>query len=113
MVASSTEARETVMQHYMDILGKRVRDRVSGFKGLAVSVAFDLYGCVQVTINPGIGKDGKPGEQFWFDHNRLEVTDHKRVMPLPGFEPPAAAAAGAGRKRTTVGPAEKPASAKP
>jgi hypothetical protein len=34
------------MKEYLDILGFKVRDMVTGFVGVAGSVCFDLYGCV-------------------------------------------------------------------
>lgn len=87
---------------HLDILGKRVKDKVTGFSGVATSCAFDLYGCVQVIINPGLGGDGKLGDQTWFDIARLEVLDHTPVMIRPDFIEGDSAE---GRK----GPAEKPA----
>lgn len=80
----------------LGILGSKVRDRVTSFAGVATSVSFDLYGCVQVVIQPGLDKDGKPQDGHWYDFSRLEVTEPERVMvapPFAGFD---------------VGPAEKP-----
>lgn len=48
------------MKKYLDILGHKVSDKVTGFNGVAVSVSFDLYGCIQVVVNPGLSSDGKP-----------------------------------------------------
>ena len=56
------------MQKYLAILGHRVVDRVTGFKGVAVTVSFD--GCIQVIVNPGLQTDGKLGDSNWFDFNR-------------------------------------------
>lgn len=74
------------MQKYLDILGHRVVDRVTGFKGVAVSVSFDLYGCIQVIVNPGLQSDGKLGESNWFDFNRLKVETEFPVMQSPDYE---------------------------
>lgn len=73
------------MQEYMKILGCKVRDLVSGFQGIASTVAFDLYGCVQVVVTPEVNKDGKPEDGRWFDHKRLKVLNAKSVLPLPSF----------------------------
>lgn len=73
------------MKKHLDILGYPVKDKVTGFKGVAVSVSFDLYGCVQVLINPGIDDAGKTKDQIWFDINRLEITSPKRVMEPVAF----------------------------
>lgn len=67
----------------LDILGRHVRDRVSGATGIATCVTFDLYGCVQVAIHQGLDNDGKVREQFWFDIQRLEVLAKPRVMEPP------------------------------
>ena len=68
----------------LDVLGKKVADKVTGLKGVATSVSFDLYGCVQVLVNPGVGTDGKLGDVYWFDMSRLEISD-QRVMLPPKF----------------------------
>jgi hypothetical protein len=88
---------------HLDLLGMRVRDRVTGYTGVVASISFDLYGCVQAIVNPGLDKDGKPMDSGWFDVGRLEVADPTPVMDRPSFDwTPEAIASG--RK----GPAEKP-----
>jgi hypothetical protein len=75
------------MKEYMKILGLNVRDVVTGFEGVATSISFDLYGCVQVVVSPpGIDKDGKPFIGHWFDHKRLVILGYKPVMEVPSFE---------------------------
>lgn len=69
----------------IDLLGYRMKDKITGQVGVATSVCFDLYGCIQVTIHPGLGADGKALEQFWFDVARLDKVDDQRVMELPAF----------------------------
>jgi hypothetical protein len=94
-----------ILQHF-DILGRRVRDRITGLSGVAVSLSFDLYGCIQVVVHPGLDGDGKPRDQNWFDINRLEAVDPAAppVMERPRFEwTPEAVSAG------EHGPADKPA----
>lgn len=73
-----------LIQESLALLGQSMKDRVTGFKGMVSSVSFDAYGCVQVILSPPVGKDGKPGEGFWFDVKRL-VKDGKRVMDAPNF----------------------------
>ena len=88
-----------VLEH-IEILGLEVKDKVTGFKGVATSISFDLYGCIQVVVNPGMDKDGKLGDQHWFDKNRL-VLDGYRIMPVPDYV--------TGRfAEGDSGPAEKP-----
>jgi len=73
------------IQKHLDLLGHRVQDRVTGYEGVATSVCFDLYGCIQVVINPGLTPDGKLGEQCWFDVNRILVLEQELVMERPDF----------------------------
>jgi len=92
----------TSVQRHIQMLGMRVRDRVTGLEGVVTSVSFDLYGCVQTIVNPGRGTDGKPMELVWFDIARLEIIDSQTVMPPPNFESGPVA-------EGLKGPAEKPA----
>lgn len=74
-----------LIRKHLEWLGKRVRDRVTGLEGVVSSVGFDLYGCVQAIVNPGIDKDGKLRESHWFDLNRLEELSGP-VMSVPNFD---------------------------
>lgn len=75
------------MKKYLEILGHEVEDVVTGISGIATTVGFDLYGCVQVIVTPKVNKENKDGEQkqYWFDHKRLKITRANRVMPAPNF----------------------------
>jgi hypothetical protein len=96
------------LRQHLDLLGMRVEDRVTGFKGVVTSISFDLYGCIQAVVNPGVTPDGKPGDSHWFDINRLAVEGSRPVMIPPEFDwTPAAVASGA------KGPAEHPPLCKP
>ena len=72
------------MKEGMQLLGLKVREVVTGFSGVVTSVSFDLYGCVQALVSPGV-KDGKLGDQVWFDVKRLMVSDLEPVMAVPDF----------------------------
>jgi hypothetical protein len=67
------------------LLGCTVRDRVTGFSGVATSVSFDLYGCIQVVVSPPRGADGSYVDSRWFDLSRLETVSTERAMPVPDF----------------------------
>lgn len=74
-----------IKQHF-DKLGFLVRDKITGITGIAVSVAFDLYGCINILVNPGRDDAGKLQEQYWFDVSRLDVVrSHERVMSPPDY----------------------------
>lgn len=80
--------RETPMSKvhkHLNLLGHRVRDRVTGLDGVVTSISFDLYGCIQAVIHPGLQPDGKVAEQNWFDVNRLLVISTDPVMTPPDF----------------------------
>ncbi len=91
-----------VLKH-LGMLGLKVEDRVTGFKGVVSSVGFDLYGCINAVINPGVDGEGKPRDSHWFDINRLRVVSDTPVMERPAFDwTPEAVSSG------EKGPAEKP-----
>lgn len=90
-----------LIKKHLEMLGKQVKDRVTGFTGIATTISFDLYGCVQVVVNPGMNKDKKLGECHWFDIGRLEVLSKTAVMDVPNFDYGIVAE---GKK----GPSEKP-----
>ena len=73
------------MQQYMRFLGENVRDKLTGIKGTATSISFDLYGCVQVIIKQRADKDGKVPESFWHDVKRLEILPGEHIIPVPNF----------------------------
>lgn len=74
------------VKKHMGLLGLRIRDKVTGYEGVVTSVSFDLYGCIQIIINPGQDKDGKLRDQIWLDVARLEVLDTTPVMPVPNYD---------------------------
>ncbi len=53
-------------------LGKRVRDKITGFEGILTGKAEYLYGCIQCCIVPA-AKDGKIEDAHWFDEGRIEL----------------------------------------
>ena len=96
------------LKKHIELLGKRVECTVTGAKGVVTSITFDLYGCIQALVNPGVDKTGKPQDSHWFDVTRLRITSDKPVMARPEFEWTPEAVSN-GRK----GPSEKPAAMKP
>jgi hypothetical protein len=75
------------MKEYLNILGREVTDKVTGFTGIATTVGFDLYGCVQVIVSqPGLTEKGETKPGAWFDYKRLTVTKAPLVMEQPKFE---------------------------
>lgn len=70
---------------HLQLLGHRVQDKVTGLEGVVTSVSFDLYGCIQAVIHPGLDDSGKTRDQSWFDVNRLTVLPEPPVMQQPDF----------------------------
>lgn len=60
-------------------LGNKVRDKVSGFVGIAVARTEFLNGCVQYSVQPKAGKDNKVPEEVGIDVESLEVIEPKKV----------------------------------
>jgi len=73
------------IQDAFELLGKKVRDRVTMTKGVVTSISFDLYGCVCAIVHPGINKEGAVRDTAWFDISRLKITSDKPVMDVPTF----------------------------
>jgi len=70
---------------HFDLLGKKAKDKVTGFTGVITSLSFDLYGCIQVVVTPKAEKkEVKDGH--WFDVTRLEILDSTPVLPVPDFD---------------------------
>jgi hypothetical protein len=73
----------------LQMLGYRVVDAVTGFRGVVTSVAFDLYGCVQAVVTPSAdAATGKQEDSRWFDMKRLKAVEAQRVMAMPDFSSP-------------------------
>jgi len=84
---SEGETRMTTnIKQHMSLLGIRVTDKVTGFTGVVSSVCFDLYGCIQAAVNPGLTSEGRLGESHWFDVNRLNRNSPDPVMDIPDFD---------------------------
>lgn len=81
------------------LLGLEVEDKVTGVKGIVISVSFDLFGCIQALVNPKAVNNVKQ-ELYWFDTNRLNVTNNTPCMDVPAFC--------AVTKEPGDGPADKP-----
>lgn len=64
-------------------LGDKVKDTVTGYVGIIVSVSFWLNGCVQCGVKAPIDKDGKVLEAEWFDDQQLELVKAERKRATP------------------------------
>ena len=65
-------------------LGSKVRDSITGFEGVAVSVVTFLYGCTRIGIEPEkLDDKGTPIEMQYFDEQRVEVVKEQKA-PVSG-----------------------------
>ncbi|KQV66601.1 hypothetical protein [Caulobacter sp. Root343] len=70
------------MQRAESILGSTVKDRITGFSGVATSYTTYLTGCNRVGVTPTVDADGKTREDAWFDEQRLDVIADKDKVVL-------------------------------
>ncbi len=72
----------THIQKHLEILGHTVKDKVTGLEGVVTSLAFDLFGCIQVVITPDCKSSNSAS---WVDISRIQVLSDFHVMPIPDF----------------------------
>jgi hypothetical protein len=73
------------LNEFLNKLGLKAKDRVTGMEGVITSIAFDLYGCVHGLLRPPVDDKGAMVEGMWLDMARLEIKGKKPVMDLPTF----------------------------
>jgi hypothetical protein len=59
----------------MITLGQKVKDKITGFTGIAITRCEYLNGCVQYCVKPKLDKNGKIQEGEWFDDALLEIVE--------------------------------------
>ena len=62
-------------------LGDKVKDRVSGFCGVAVGKHDYLQGCTRITVQPAVDDNGKLPDTGTFDEPLLDVVVAGAVKP--------------------------------
>ena len=40
-------SKEANILGHLELLGQKVEDKVTGFRGVVTTISFDLYGCIQ------------------------------------------------------------------
>jgi len=93
----------------LELLGLKVRDRITGFTGVASSICFDLYGCIQAIVSPAVDDKGAMPDGKWIDVSRLEVLDAAPVMEIPGGRFVVTRSSSPAAPADHPGPNEKPA----
>ena len=60
----------------MITLGDKVKDRISGFEGIATAVAEYLNGCTRILVeSTTLDEEGKMLEAVWFDDVQVDAID--------------------------------------
>jgi hypothetical protein len=63
----------------MITLGAEVKDKVSGFVGIAVAKHNYINGCTRITVQPKVDKQGKLPDSQTFDELQLSVISKKII----------------------------------
>jgi hypothetical protein len=82
-------------------LGDRVKDRVTGFKGIVVARSEYLHGCRRVGVQAEKLEEGKPTDAQWFDEPQVDVMESAVHAPFAAAPAPARAAARPGGPQPT------------
>lgn len=62
-------------------LGDLLKDRITGFKGVATARVEFLNGCVRFCLTPEkLNKDSKPAEGEYFDVQQIELVKASRLV---------------------------------
>ena len=59
--------------------GDKCKDVVTGFTGIVTGKLEYINGCVQLLLSPKMKKDGTLAENHWFDIERIEVLQSKKI----------------------------------
>lgn len=68
-------------------MGRKYKDRVTGFCGTATGHAKYISGCSQVLLAPPVSSEGAFREGTWFDEQRLDENGDE-VIVLDNSETP-------------------------
>lgn len=64
----------------MELFGKKAKDIITGFEGIAIGYCQYNTGCNQILIAPSVSKTGEFMESRWFDEQRVKfISGGKRI----------------------------------
>ena len=69
-------------------LGRKYKDKITGFEGVATGRVTYIGGCNQALIAPAVGSDGALKDSQWLDCQRLEATGTDEIITLDNGEKP-------------------------
>lgn len=63
------------MENFKHELGKKAKDKITGFEGIIIGRAEHLFGCCTYGLAPQVydNEKSKRGETEWFDEGRIEI----------------------------------------
>ena len=61
-------------------MGVTVQDEVTGFKGIVTGRVEYITGCIQLLVQPKSKSGTEVIESKWFDEDRLEVANGKKIV---------------------------------
>ena len=64
------------------ILGQEVKDKVSGFAGIATGRCEYLFGCPSIQVAAKEVRDGLPGKSVWINESQLTIAESKKNIGL-------------------------------
>lgn len=70
-----------------ELLGRKVRDCITGFTGVVTGRVEYLTGCNQVLVSPAAKDDGSLVAPEWFDEQRVTTLTGERVVLDNGLNP--------------------------
>lgn len=71
----------------MITLGKKYKDKITGFEGVATGYVKYLTGCNQVLLAPKVSATGAIGESVWMDEQRLDEQSDEAIVLDNGKTP--------------------------
>ncbi len=76
------ELRRSIMSAFKYDLGEVLKDRITGFEGVAVARTQYMTGCNRYSLQSQELKDGKPREWEAFDEDMLVPSGEKKEVPV-------------------------------
>lgn len=81
-------------KHNEEIIGRRVRDKITDFTGTAIGHCIYISGCSQTLVAAESKDRFSEGTSVWFDDQRLVIDEsYERIVldngATPGFDKPA------------------------
>jgi hypothetical protein len=61
------------MENFKHELGKRAKDKITGFEGILMARCQYLTGCSRYCIQPTELKDSRPVDSMYFDEDMIEI----------------------------------------